>query len=190
MKELFPLLTESIECYGFREESLRNPMSFNYTEEPQYHQHVLHPELGKIIAPHFRASWRSGDQDYHFVSRLSGVDSSGKSYRFTDASGEWKHSTPVWNTEFHNASSSSGSSVGLTGTGNAHHVLSHVADTMHKFLTQVKPVRISFSAKEPSRVRLYSRMVPHIESHGYKITSKSEGKFKGGRTFKFKRVVE
>jgi len=62
-----------------------------------------------------------------------------------------------------------GDAFGIIGTGNQGKVFSTVLDLLKKFAKNIKPQKIAFTADEPSRMKLYKRMVTKFApSLGYK----------------------
>jgi hypothetical protein len=58
---------------------------------------------------------------------------------------------------------------GILGTGNQGKVFSTILAAIKNFTKSVKPTRLHFSAEEPSRMKLYKRMVTRLApSLGYK----------------------
>lgn len=57
----------------------------------------------------------------------------------------------------------------ITGTGNAITVISTVSDILNQFVNKVKPNIIKFEAKEPSRLKLYSRLLTTARIPNMKI---------------------
>lgn len=74
----------------------------------------------------------------------------------------------IWDVEFKNATRGAEqgrtSKFGLTGTGNAAQVMSTVADIMREFLQryQGKINQLTFTAEEPSRQALYTKMAKRL----------------------------
>lgn len=160
LSELFDRLSED-ELF----EGLRNPQNLNYEEHPTWRGEGGHE---------FGSTFKVGDQHYEF----------------------WAHhphhswgNHKDWDIQFANKTHNPSGDVGVTGTGHAHKVFSHVVDSLHKFLHYVKPDKISFSAKEKSRVKLYNHLIPHLATKGYQLTSKPQGKFERGRKYRFHRIV-
>jgi hypothetical protein len=70
------------------------------------------------------------------------------------------------------------SSWDVTNTGNAFEVFSKVIHLLVQWLSFNKaPDYISFEAKEPSRVKLYRRMIPLIRKIGYEFIREVNGVF-------------
>lgn len=73
---------------------------------------------------------------------------------------------PSWDVEFKNADRGKDRTAkfGLTGTGNSAEVMSTIADIMREFLTkyQGKITELTFTADEPSRRALYTRMAKRL----------------------------
>lgn len=68
-------------------------------------------------------------------------------------------------------------SVGITGVGNAASVMATVVDILRDFVTTTPDVsELTFSAEEPSRRRLYLRMVQRLLP-AWELTNSSSGKF-------------
>lgn len=65
---------------------------------------------------------------------------------------------------------------GITGTGNAKHTLTQVAARFIHGLRILKPTKVTFSAEEPSRVKLYNRLITEIPKY-----TDYEGTGEGGR---------
>lgn len=51
------------------------------------------------------------------------------------------------------------SPIGILNTGDAFRIFATVLNFIQKFIEKIKPTRIVFSAKEPSRKKLYSALV-------------------------------
>jgi hypothetical protein len=77
-------------------------------------------------------------------------------------------------------------SHGVTGTGEAFQVFSTVIDILRDFVKKHEPAMIKFSALEPSRIKLYSRLVDMVASElpGYYGARETDG-----RTFFIKRSL-
>ncbi len=60
----------------------------------------------------------------------------------------------------------------VTGIGNAAQVMATVLEIINQFVTQRPRVVLYFSAKEPSRIKLYSRMVKKLAGE-HKITDRN-----------------
>ena len=56
----------------------------------------------------------------------------------------------------------------ITGLGDEHVILGTVSHAIQEFVSKYDPEQVAFSAKEPSRAKLYRRMVPRILS-GYSV---------------------
>jgi hypothetical protein len=75
------------------------------------------------------------------------------------------------NFEFFNESAPSKSSSGITGTGDQHTVFATIVEVL-RTLIKVYPIEnISFTAKEPSRQKLYKTMVRKLLPD-WKVTEK------------------
>ena len=55
---------------------------------------------------------------------------------------------------------------GITGTGNELQVFSTVLDVMKDFAAQHSPGAFGFSAHEPSRIRLYNKIMSRFSKNG------------------------
>jgi hypothetical protein len=65
------------------------------------------------------------------------------------------------------------SPVDILNTGNAFRVFATVLYFVQKFIEKIEPQRITFSAKEPSRQKLYSALIKKFSRKlGYSATSK------------------
>ena len=92
----------------------------------------------------------------------------------------YKHHTNHPLTEFEfgsNTPSGDPYTVSLTGGGNAIKVFSTVITIMKEYIAKNQPEVIEFSAKEPSRVKLYNRLLggfkQDYEGLGYNLTQKN-----------------
>jgi hypothetical protein len=54
-------------------------------------------------------------------------------------------------------------SIGIENTGDARRVFATVIDIIKKYTSMNKPIEIEFSAKEPSRVRLYDAFIRRLD---------------------------
>lgn len=64
-------------------------------------------------------------------------------------------------------------SMGITGGGNAAHVFSAVMSVLGDFVKEVHPDTVIFSAQEPSRQSLYSKMLGRLaRQFGYTFTER------------------
>ena len=70
---------------------------------------------------------------------------------------------PVWKPDFaieqYSGKAATKDTTGITGSGNEFLVFSTVIDILKSFIKKEKPNAILFSAKEPSRVKLYDTFV-------------------------------
>jgi hypothetical protein len=65
--------------------------------------------------------------------------------------------------------------ISITGTGNAIQVFAAIAKCLNIFLKKYKPMVFWFSAKEPSRKKLYLKMSKLItKKYSYKFKTESE----------------
>lgn len=67
----------------------------------------------------------------------------------------------------------------LTGAGNAMQVMGHAAAHLINGVRKLKPAKVTFDAKEPSRQKLYRRLVEKLPKYlpNYKTTEVSPGKW-------------
>lgn len=68
---------------------------------------------------------------------------------------------------------------GITGTGNAFKVFATLTEIIREFVEQKQPEYITFSAKEPSRQRLYNRWSKTLAGNKevYKIMARGEAHY-------------
>lgn len=58
----------------------------------------------------------------------------------------------------------------ISKTGKSIEVFATVVDIFKAFVSAKKPMNIAFTAKEPSRIRLYDRLATMVSSSGYQLT--------------------
>ena len=63
---------------------------------------------------------------------------------------------------------------GITGGGNEYQVFSTVMVIAKEYIAKHKPEAITFSAEEPSRIKLYDRFMKRFTSTGYRIYNKAQ----------------
>jgi len=71
------------------------------------------------------------------------------------------------------------SSTGITGTGNANRVFATVVKSIQEFLRKVDPITLFCTASEPSRQKLYRRMMSLVmkQNPKYKAREAQQGVF-------------
>ena len=68
---------------------------------------------------------------------------------------------PTIDFEFENE----GRGAGITGTGHANEVMSHATQAMRELLEENRPAGVVFTAKEPSRRKLYEHVLRRFNQH-------------------------
>jgi len=66
-----------------------------------------------------------------------------------------------------------GGSVKITGTGNAVKIFATVLSAINKYIRVNQPYMISFSANEPSRIKLYQRLINRLSGE-YELLSPTQ----------------
>ena len=86
----------------------------------------------------------------------------------------------TWNVSFHQSKvgGKRATDTGITGAGKPIEVFNGALAAIKEFVKGAKPKYIYFSAKEPSRMKLYNLMVKKLASgSGFKVINASQGNY-------------
>jgi len=115
-----------------------------------------------------------GDRKFVFIALKGAVDES-ELYPFEDKVDKKE----TWSVGFVQDATGKGSArTDITGEGKPIEVFNKALVAMKEFVKGAKPKYIYFSAKEPSRMKLYNLMVKKLASGaGFKVINASQGNY-------------
>jgi len=116
-----------------------------------------------------------GSREFRFMALIGAVDDS-ELYPYEDKVDKEE----TWNVSFHQSKigGKPATDPGITGAGKPIEVFNGALAAMKEFVKGAKPKYIYFSAKEPSRMKLYNLMVKNLASGvGFKVINASQGNY-------------
>ena len=116
-----------------------------------------------------------GSREFRFMALIGAVDDS-ELYPYEDKVDKEE----TWNVSFHQSKigGKPATDPGITGAGKPIEVFNGALAAMKEFVKGTKPKYIYFSAKEPSRMKLYNLMVKKLASSaGFKVINASQGNY-------------
>ena len=114
-------------------------------------------------------------REFQFMALIGAVDDS-ELYPYEDKVDKKE----TWNVSFHQSKvgGKPATDPGITGAGKPIEVFNGALAAMKEFVKGTKPKYIYFSAKEPSRMKLYNLMVKKLASGaGFKVINASQGNY-------------
>ena len=125
-------------------------------------------------AKKWNAEFSVGDRKFEFMALKGAVDDS-ELYPHEDEVDQKE----AWSVGFVQAGTGKGSArTDITGEGKPIEIFNKALAAMKEFVKGAKPKYIYFSAKEPSRMKLYNLMVKKLASGvGFKVINASQGNY-------------
>ena len=115
------------------------------------------------------------DREFQFMALIGAIDDS-ELHPYEDKVDKKE----TWNVSFHQSKvgGKRATDTGITGAGKPIEVLNKALAATKEFVKGAKPKYIYFSAKEPSRMKLYNIMVKKLSSGmGFKVLNASQGNY-------------
>jgi hypothetical protein len=115
------------------------------------------------------------DREFRFMALIGAIDDS-ELHPYEDKVDKKE----TWNVSFHQSKvgGKRATDTGITGAGKPIEVFNGALAAIKEFVKGAKPKYIYFSAKEPSRMKLYNLMVKKLASGlGFKVINASQGNY-------------
>ena len=115
------------------------------------------------------------DREFRFMALIGAIDDS-ELHPYEDKVDKKE----TWNVSFHQSKvgGQQATDTGITGAGKPIEVFNGALAAIKEFVKGAKPKYIYFSAKEPSRMKLYNLMVKKLASGlGFKVINASQGNY-------------
>ena len=115
------------------------------------------------------------DREFRFMALIGAIDDS-ELHPYEDKVDKKE----TWNVSFHQSKvgGKRATDTGITGAGKPIEVFNGALAAIKEFVKGAKPKYIYFSAKEPSRMKLYNIMVRKLASGlGFKVINASQGNY-------------
>ena len=115
------------------------------------------------------------DREFRFMALIGAIDDS-ELHPYEDKVDKKE----TWNVSFHQSTvgGKRATDTGITGAGKPIEVFNGALAAIKEFVKGAKPKYIYFSAKEPSRMKLYNLMVKKLASGlGFKVINASQGNY-------------
>ena len=115
------------------------------------------------------------DREFRFMALIGAIDDS-ELHPYEDKVDKKE----TWNVSFHQSKvgGKRATDTGITGAGKPIEVFNGALAAMKEFVKGAKPKYIYFSAKEPSRMKLYNLMIKKLASGlGFKVINASQGNY-------------
>jgi len=115
------------------------------------------------------------DREFRFMALIGAIDDS-ELHPYEDKVDKKE----TWNVSFHQSKvgGKRATDTGITGGGKPIEVFNAALAAIKEFVKGAKPKYIYFSAKEPSRMKLYNLMVKKLASGlGFKVINASQGNY-------------
>lgn len=115
------------------------------------------------------------DREFRFMALIGAIDDS-ELHPYEDKVDKKE----TWNVSFHQSKvgGKRATDTGITGAGKPIEVFNGALAAIKEFVKGAKPKYIYFSAKEPSRMKLYNLMIKKLASGlGFKVINASQGNY-------------
>ena len=115
------------------------------------------------------------EREFRFMALIGAIDDS-ELHPYEDKVDKKE----TWNVSFHQSKvgGKRATDTGITGAGKPIEVFNGALAAIKEFVKGAKPKYIYFSAKEPSRMKLYNLMVKKLASGlGFKVINASQGNY-------------
>lgn len=106
----------------------------------------------------------------------------GKKYTFSASLEQFDDGQDFWDVSFSLGTEKTGSTFGISKTGNEFEVFATVKDILKEFISRYDPQYIKFTADEPSRIKLYGTMLKKFTPPNFNFQNNKDHET-GGREF-------